>query len=90
MLRLFSAERPLAFFGGIAIVMALLGVILGVPVILEFLRSGLVPRFPTAILATGLMILAALAGFAGLILDTVTRGRRELKMLAYLQHRAAE
>ena len=90
MLRLFSAERPLAFFGGIALVMALAGVILGIPVILEFLRSGLVPRFPTAILATGLMILSALSGFAGLILDTVTRGRRELKMLAYLQYRAAE
>lgn len=90
MLRLFSAERPLAFFGGIALVMALAGVILGIPVILEYLRSGLVPRFPTAILATGLMILSALSGFAGLILDTVTRGRRELKMLAYLQHRAAE
>ncbi|MBN8427918.1 MAG: glycosyltransferase [Xanthomonadales bacterium] len=90
MLRLFSAERPLAFFGGIAVVMALAGGILGIPVILEFLHSGLVPRFPTAILSTGLMILAALSGFAGLILDTVTRGRRELKMLAYLQHRAAE
>lgn len=90
MLRLFSAERPLAFFGGIAVLMALAGGILGIPVILEFLHSGLVPRFPTAILSTGLMILAALSGFAGLILDTVTRGRRELKMLAYLQHRAAE
>lgn len=90
MLRLFSAERPLAFFGGIAVVMALAGGILGIPVILEFLHSGLVPRFPTAILSTGLMILAALSGFVGLILDTVTRGRRELKMLAYLQHRAAE
>jgi glycosyltransferase involved in cell wall biosynthesis len=90
MLRLFSAERPLACFGGISGVLGLLGIGLGVPVIIEFMQTGLVPRFPTAILATGLMILAALSGFAGLILDTVTRGRREMKMLAYLQHPASE
>lgn len=90
MLRLFSAERPLVFFGVLAALFALLGIGIGIPVILEFMRTGLVPRFPTAILATGLMILAALAAFAGLILDTVTRGRRELKMLAYLRHRAPE
>lgn len=90
MLRLFSAERPLAFFGGIAILLFLAGIGFGIPVILDFLRTGLVPRFPTAILSTGLMILAALSGFAGLILDTVTRGRRELKMLAYLRHGAPE
>jgi glycosyltransferase involved in cell wall biosynthesis len=88
MLRLFSAERPLAFFGGFAAVLALAGIGFGIPVILDYLQTGLVPRFPTAILSTGLMILAALSGFAGLILDTVTRGRRELKMLAYLQHPA--
>lgn len=86
MLRLFSAERPLSFFGSIAAALALVAVVLGVPVIETFLETGLVPRFPTAILATGLMILAALSGFAGLILDTVTRGRRETKMLAYLGH----
>lgn len=86
MLRLFSAERPLSFFGSIAAVLALVALVLGVPVIETFLETGLVPRFPTAILATGLMILAALSGFAGLILDTVTRGRREVKMLAYLGH----
>lgn len=85
MLRLFSAERPLTFFGLIAAALALLGLGLGVPVVVEFMKTGLVPRFPTAILATGLMILSALSGFAGLILDTVTRGRRELKMLAYLR-----
>lgn len=90
MLRLFSAERPLAFFGTIALLLALLGLGLGAPVVLEYMRTGLVPRVPTAILATGLMILAALAGFAGLVLDTVTRGRREQKMLAYLRHGAPE
>lgn len=85
MLRLFSAERPLTFFGGIAVFLALVGLLLGVPIVMEYMRTGLVPRFPTAILSTGLMILSALAGVAGLILDTVTRGRRELKMLAYLR-----
>lgn len=90
MLRLFSAERPLSFFGGIALLLAALGVGLGIPVITEFMATGLVPRFPTAILATGLMILAALSAVTGLILDTVTRGRRELKILAYLRHQAPE
>ena len=84
MLRLFSAERPLQFFGSIAFLLAVTAVVLGVPIVDTYLQTGLVPRFPTAILATGLMILAALSGFAGLILDTVTRGRREAKMLAYL------
>lgn len=90
MLSLFSAERPLPFFGSIAFVLALAGIILGIPVVMEYMRTGLVPRFPTAILSTGMMILAALSGVAGLILDTVTRGRRELKMLAYLRHGAPE
>lgn len=88
MLRLFSAERPLTFFGAIAVVLSMASIGLGIPVILEFMRSGLVPRFPTAILATSLMILAALSAFAGLILDTVTRGRREVKMMAYLREGA--
>ena len=51
---------------------------------LTYLDTGLVPRFPTAILATGLVIIAVLCFFAGLILDTVTRGRREMRRLAYL------
>ena len=84
MLRLFSAERPLAFFGAIAAILAAAAIVLGIPVVDTYLETGLVPRFPTAILATGLMILSALSGFAGLILDTVTRGRREVKMLSYL------
>ena len=84
MITLYRAERPLVFFGLIAAVLALLAVVLGVPLVLTFLETGLVPRFPTAILATGLFILAALSLFAGLILDTVTRGRREIKKLFYL------
>ena len=81
---LFRFERPLLFFGSIGIVLALAAIILAVPLIMTFLETGLVPRFPTAVLATGLMILASLNVFAGLILDTVVRGRREVRRLAYL------
>ena len=84
MLRLFSAERPLVFFGLIALALALFSVALAVPVMVEFMRSGLVPRLPTALLSTGVMLAALLSGTVGLVLDTVTRGRREAKMLAYL------
>ena len=59
-----------------------------VPVMVTYLETGLVPRLPTAVLATGLMILASLSGAIGLVLDTVTRGRREMKLLAYLALRA--
>ena len=55
-----------------------------IPLVLTYLDTGLVPRFPTAILVTGMMIIAVLCFFAGLILDTVTRGRREMRRLAYL------
>ena len=79
-------ERPLAFFGFLALVFALMAIILSVPLVLTYLDTGQVPRFPTAILATGLMILAFLNFFAGLILDTVVRGRREVRRLAYLQY----
>jgi glycosyltransferase involved in cell wall biosynthesis len=81
---LFKEERPVAFFGLGALALALLSLALGVPILTEYLETGLVPRFPTAILATGLMILAFLGFASGLILGTVTRGRRELKRLAYL------
>ncbi|WP_341209396.1 glycosyltransferase family 2 protein [uncultured Sphingomonas sp.] len=82
---LYRIERPLWFFGGIGGVLALLAVILAVPLVVTYMHTGLVPRFPTAILTTGLIILAALCFFAGLILDTVVRGRREVRRLAYLQ-----
>ena len=81
---LFREERPLTFFALLGSAVALLALILIYPVIMEFLRTGLVRRFPTAILSTGL-VLSGLFSFAvGFILDTVTRGRREDKMLAYL------
>jgi glycosyltransferase involved in cell wall biosynthesis len=85
---LYRVERPMLFFGVIGAVFAALAVILAVPLIVTYMQTHLVPRFPTAILATGLMILAFLNGFAGLILDTVVRGRREVRRLAYLAHPA--
>jgi len=81
---LLREERPLLFFTLIFLLLAALSAALGVPVVLEFLRTGLVPRLPTAILSTGLMLLAFLSLASGLILDTVSRGRWELKRLAYL------
>ncbi len=85
---LYRIERPLLFFGAIGAVLALAAVALGIPLAITYYHTHLVPRFPTAILATGLVILAALNGFAGLILDTVVRGRREVRRLAYLGHPA--
>jgi glycosyltransferase involved in cell wall biosynthesis len=85
---LFRFERPLLFFGVIGLGLAVAAFILGIPLILTFLKTGLVPRFPTAILVTGLVILAALNVFCGLILDTVVRGRREVRRLAYLSYPA--
>lgn len=85
---LYRIERPLWFFGGAGALLALLAVLLAIPLAITYAQTGLVPRIPTAILVTGLMILAALCGFAGLILDTVVRGRREVRRLAYLAHPA--
>jgi glycosyltransferase involved in cell wall biosynthesis len=81
---LYRIERPVLFFGTIAFYLVLLALVLAVPLVMTYLATGLVPRFPTAILITGLGIVAVLCWFAGLILDTVTRGRREVRRLAYL------
>ncbi|HEY0223707.1 MAG TPA: glycosyltransferase [Pseudolabrys sp.] len=85
---LYRAERPLIFFSGIGLLMAILSVVFAVPLFVTYFETGLVPRLPTAILSTGLMMLASLSVAVGLVLDTVTRGRRETKLLAYLSHRA--
>jgi hypothetical protein len=82
---LVKEERPLQFFAVIAAVLALVSVGLAWPVVATFMRTGLVPRLPTAVLATGLMILAFLGLSCGLVLDTVTRGRREIKRMQYLR-----
>ena len=84
MLKLYRSERPLRFFTAIGILLAVAAVILAIPIVITFIETGLVPRLPTAVLAMGLMIMALLSVSSGLVLDTVTRGRREMKMLAYL------
>jgi len=81
---LVKEERPLQFFSGVAALLAVASLGLGWPLIATFLETGLVPRLPTAILVTGLMVLAFLSFVAGLVLDTVTLSRRELKRLHYL------
>jgi glycosyltransferase involved in cell wall biosynthesis len=81
---LVKEERPLQFFSLAGLALLLLGVGLGIPVVLDFLATGLVPRLPTAVLAMGFVLLSFLSLAAGLILDSVTRGRKEAKRLAYL------
>jgi hypothetical protein len=83
--RLIREERPLEFFSWVAVLLAVASVATGVPVILQYLETGLVPRLPTAVLATGLMLLSFLGFSCGLVLATVTRGRIEAKRLQYLQ-----
>jgi len=81
--------RPLMFYGAIAAALAALSVGLAYPVVVEYFETGLVPRFPTAILATGIMLTAALSVAIGLILHTMSRGQLEMKRLQYLQYPAA-
>jgi len=81
---LYRVERPVLFYGMIGALLVVAAVLLSVPLVTTYLDTGLVPRFPTAILVTGMIIVAVLCVFAGLILDTVTRGRREMRRLAYL------
>lgn len=77
-------EKPMAVFSAITVLFSLLSLILIYPVIETYIETGLVPRLPTAILSTGLMLGALLSMACGLVLDTVTRGRNETKRLAYL------
>lgn len=88
--KLLKRERPLFFFSAICLGMSGLSLALAVPVVVTFLETGLVPRFPTALLATGIMILAFLSLTVGIVLDTVTHGRRETKRLHYLNYRLYE
>jgi glycosyltransferase involved in cell wall biosynthesis len=83
-LRLYQLQRPLAFFSWIAAALAAAAIVLAIPVLITFIETGLVPRLPTAVLSTGLMLLASLSLTCGLILDNVTRGRQEMKRLFYL------
>jgi glycosyltransferase involved in cell wall biosynthesis len=81
---LYRVERPALFYGAIGALLLIVAVLLAIPLVRTYLETGLVPRFPTAILVTGIVIVAVLCFFAGLILDTVTRGRREVRRLSYL------
>lgn len=81
---LYRVERPVLFYGSIGAVLLIAAILLAIPLVQTYVRTGLVPRFPTAILVTGMVIVAVLCFFTGLILDTVTRGRREVRRLSYL------
>jgi len=87
-LRLYRAERPLSLFGALGIAFIIISIGLAIPIVITYVQEGIVPRLPTAVLSTGLMLLAFLSIACGLILDTVTRGRREAKLIAYLALRA--
>jgi glycosyltransferase involved in cell wall biosynthesis len=81
---LYRVERPALFYGSIGALLLVAAILLAIPLIVTYVHTGLVPRLPTAILVTGMTIVAVLCFFAGLILDTVTRGRREVRRLSYL------
>ena len=81
-------ERPRQFFNWIAASLICLALVLGVPILVEFTETGLVPRFPTAILSASIVIIALMLFVAGLILETVTLGRRETKRLFYLSYKS--
>jgi glycosyltransferase involved in cell wall biosynthesis len=85
---LYKNEKPLQFFTIVAAFLAAVSVAMVIPIIETYLHTGLVPRLPTAVLATGVMLLAFLSLASGLILDTVTRGRKEVRRLTYLSFKA--
>lgn len=87
-LRLYRSEKPLRFFTAIGVFLMVISIGLAIPIVVTYLEEGVVPRLPTAVLSTGLMIVAMLSVSSGLVLDTVTRGRREMKLLAYLSQPA--
>jgi len=81
---LYRVERPSLYYGAMGAFLVAFAILLAIPLVVTYVQTGLVPRFPTAIMVTGIIIIAVLCFFAGLILDTVTRGRRELRRLSYL------
>jgi glycosyltransferase involved in cell wall biosynthesis len=81
---LYRVERPVLFYGTIALLLFIAALLLSIPLVTTYPHTHLVPRLPTAVLITGMTIVAVLCFFTGLILDTVTRGRREMRRLAYL------
>lgn len=85
-LLLLRTERPLAFFGSAGLLLIALALALAWPLFVTYAQTGLVPRLPTAVLVMGLLLLASLSFVCGLVLDTMTRARHELKRMAYLAH----
>ena len=83
-LHLFREMRPMRFFGILCLVLTAIAWALGIPLIIEFAETGLVPRFPTAILAAAIQIVGLVCLTSGIVLDTVGRFRRDVKRLAYL------
>lgn len=83
-LLLFKEIRPARFFGSVSMALGLTAVMLSIPLVMTYLQTGLVPRIPTTILSTGLMLMAAVSLGVGLVLDSVARGRLEQKRLIYL------
>ncbi|MEM8985788.1 MAG: glycosyltransferase family 2 protein [Pseudomonadota bacterium] len=81
---LVKQERPMLLFGSVGLACVAVSLALGYPIVMEFIATGLVPRFPTAILSVGVMLIGVLSSFCGLVLDSVTRGRGETKRLHYL------
>ncbi|WP_193179831.1 glycosyltransferase [Nisaea sediminum] len=90
--RLMTLERPLPTFGLFALLFAIAGMALGVPVITEFFETGLVPRLPTAVLAASMMLLSALSFVLGMTLDGIMHARQEMRRLIYLSlpHRVSD
>jgi glycosyltransferase involved in cell wall biosynthesis len=82
--RLVKDERPLRFFGVLGLALIALAIVLSIPLLSTYLETGLVPRFPTALLSVALVIIGVLCFFAGLVLDMTTKTRREMKRLIYL------
>ncbi|WP_158783504.1 glycosyltransferase family 2 protein [Pantoea sp. BAV 3049] len=83
-IKLYMSERPFYFFLILSILFVFLSIILGFPILAEFEETGLVPRFPTAILASAIMTIGIISFVCGIILESVTMGRREMKALFYL------
>src|SRR5690606_40573334 len=82
--RLYTVEHPLSFYSMAALVLGVTGVLLALPIFIEYVETGLVPRLPTVVLSTGLVLTAVLAFVCGLVLDAVARARQEMRRLAYL------
>lgn len=82
--RLYMIERPLQFYSIVGLILIASSVGLAVPLFMQYLETGLVPRLPTAVLSVGLMLSGQLSLVCGFVLDTITRGRHELRRLAYL------